>query len=589
MNEERVKRKLSGILSADAVGYSRLMQEDEASTIRTLEDSKRLMSELIEQFKGRVVDAPGDNLLAEFSSVVDATECAVKIQQELKTKNAELPDNRKMEFRIGVNVGDVIVDSDRIYGDGVNIAARVEALAEAGGVCISGRVYDQVENKLDLDYQFKGEHAVKNISKPIRVYQVYAKPDVVASDLGIKIEEPDKPSIAVLPFVNMSGDPSQEYFSDGLTEQIITGISKIRHLLVIARNSAFAYKGKAVKVQRVGKELGVRYVLEGSVQKSGERVRITAQLVDAKSGHHLWAENFDRKLEDVFAIQDDITMKVMDALLVTLTQGEQWRRLAGGTSNFSAFNEFLQGIDYFYRLTKGDNSQARSFFEAAIKIDPNYALAHARLAITYVFDILNAWSKSPQESLEQAENSTNKAFELNDSLDWAYMVLTHIHLFRKQHERAIAAAEQAISLNPNGAAAHLLLGIVLNFTGRSKEAIELTKKAIRLNPIPEDTYLNNMAWAYMGCEQYEKAIGLLKKVIPKNPDFLAARVALTTCLSLSGLKKEALESAKELLKMNPNFSLDFAVQWARYKNKSDLERMIEALSKAGIPEHSPKE
>ena len=312
-------------------------------------------------------------------------------------------------------------------------------------------------------------------------------------------------------------------------------------------------------------------------------------MVDAKSGHHLWAENFDRNLEDIFAIQDEITMKIMDALLVKLTQGEQWRRQAGGTSNFSAFNEFLQGIDYFYRLTKGDNSQARSFFETAIKIDPNYALAHARLALTHVFDIVNAWSKSPHESLEQAENSTKKALELNDSMDWAYFGLAHIHLFRKQHERSIAAAEQAVSLNPNGAAAHVMLGIALNFSGRSKEAIELVKKAIRLNPIPEDSYLINMAWAYMGCEQYEKAIGLLKKVIPKSPDLLVARVALTTCLSLSGFKKEALKSTEELLKIHPNFSLDFAVQWARYKNKSDLKRMIEALRKAGIPEHAPKE
>ena len=265
MTQEGFKRRLTAILSADVVGYSLLMESNEEATIQTLNTYQKSMANLIQQHRGRVVDVTGDNLMAEFASAVDCVNCAMEIQKDLAERNTELPDNRKMEFRIGVNVGDVIEEGDRIYGDGVNIAARVETLAEAGGICISGRVYDQVENKLNLDYQFKGEHAVKNISKPIRVYQVYAKPDVVASDLGIKIEEPDKPSIAVLPFVNMSGDPSQEYFSDGLTEQIITGISKIRHLLVIARNSTFAFKGKAIKVQQVGQELGVRYVLEGSV------------------------------------------------------------------------------------------------------------------------------------------------------------------------------------------------------------------------------------------------------------------------------------------------------------------------------------
>ena len=355
MNTRDVKRKLTAILSADVKGYSRLMGEDEVSTVRTLEDYRETMSTLIEQHRGRVVDSPGDNLMAEFASVVDAVRCAVEIQEALRAKNAELPENRRMRFRIGINLGDVIEEGDRIYGDGVNIAARIEGLAEPGGICISGSAYEQIENKLPLGYEYLGEHFVKNIAKPIRVYRVPMEPGGVAeatrrkkraglkmwnwaafagaavllfgagaivawyyfltpstSPTGIPFEQtrsvklPEKPSIAVLPFTNMSGDPEQEYFSDGVTEDLITGLSKVSGLFVIARNSVFTYKGRAVKIERVGQELGVRYVLEGSVRKAGKRVRITAQLVDASTGGHLWAERYDRDLKDIFALQRDV-------------------------------------------------------------------------------------------------------------------------------------------------------------------------------------------------------------------------------------------------------------------------------------------
>ena len=589
MTQEGFKRKLAAILSADVVGYSRLMENNEEDTIHTLNAYRKSMSTLVQQHRGRIVDATGDNLMAEFASAVDSVNCAMEIQEDLAERNAGLLDNRKMEFRIGVNVGDVVEEGDRIYGDGVNIASRVESLAEAGGICISGRVYDQVENKLNLEYGFMGEHSVKNISKPIRVYKLPTKSVITATDLGIEIEPTDIPSIAVLPFVNMSGDPSQEYFSDGLTEQIITGISKIRRLLVIARNSTFAYKGKAVKVQKVGQELGVRYVLEGSVQKSGDRLRITAQLVEAKNGHHLWAENFDRKLEDIFDIQDEITMKIMDALSIKLTLGEQWRRWAGGTTNFAAFNECILGLDYFYKNTEGDNSQARLFFETAIELDANYANAYVWLAQTHVQDIWFGFSKSPLESLKQAEKLSQKALELNDSIGITYSVMSQIYLLRRQHEKAIEAVEKAVSLNPNGASAHLILGLVLMFSGRSEEALELQKKAIRLNPIPEITYIVNLANAYLHCGQYDKAIALFKKATQVNPDHLLARLWLTVCLIFSGRRKEAFKSTEKVLKINPKYSLEYFSQWATYKYKSDLERMVEALRKAGIPEHSPKE
>ena len=325
MVQEGFKRKLTAILSADVVGYSRLMRDDEDSTIRTLTNYRSAISNRIQKFRGHVVDATGDNLLAEFTSVVDAVNCAVEIQRELSERNAELPEERKMEFRIGVNLGDVVEEEGRIYGDGVNIAARIEGMAEAGGVCLSGTVYDSIENKLELEYEYMGEQKVKNIQKPIRLYHVQMRskaPAVV--DFGEKkaLPVPDKPSIAVLPFKNLSGDPGQEFFSDGFTEDIITTLAKIPRMFVIARESSFTFKGKSVKIQEIGRDLGVRYVLEGSIQKFGDQIRITAQLIDATNGHHLWAEKYDRELKDIFAMRDEITMKIAAALQVKLTEGE---------------------------------------------------------------------------------------------------------------------------------------------------------------------------------------------------------------------------------------------------------------------------
>ena len=345
--EERVKRKLSAILSADVVGFSRLMGEDELATVRTLEAYREMVTEVIRNYGGRVVDSPGDNILAEFASAVDAVECAVEIQKELKAKNAELPENRRMEFRIGMNLGDVIEEGERIYGDGVNVAARIEGLAEGGGICISRNVYDQVKSKLSLDYEHLGEHTVKNIAEPISVFRILTELAVAGPNISKGFELPDKPSIAVLPFVNMSGDPEQEYFSDGISEEIITGLSKIPQMFVIARNSSFTYKGKPVKAQVVSEELGVRYILEGSIRKSGNRIRITAQLIDAQTGHHLWAERYDRDMGDIFALQDEITMKILTALQVELTEGQQANVYGKGTDNFEAYMKYLQARKFY--------------------------------------------------------------------------------------------------------------------------------------------------------------------------------------------------------------------------------------------------
>ncbi|NIS71325.1 MAG: adenylate/guanylate cyclase domain-containing protein, partial [Proteobacteria bacterium] len=373
MPEESFKRKLTAILSADAKGYSRLMREGEEGTVRTLTAYRRAMATLIKKYRGRVVDSPGDNMLAEFASVIDAVECAVEIQRNLQARNAQLPENRKMEFRIGINLGDVIKEGRRIYGDGVNIAARIEGLAEAGGICISGTSYDQVQHKLALKYEYLGEHTVKNVSEPVRIYRLLKETETAIANVLPSRELPEKPSIAVLPFTNMTGDTQQEYFADGITENIITALSKVSEMFVIARNSVFTYKGRPVKVQQVSEELGVRYVLEGSVQKAGDRVRITGQLVDATTGHHLWAEQYDRGVTDFFDLLDEITREIVIALQVELTAGEQ-ARLAQ-THSLKAWGYFVRGVSLLERFARGDNAKARNLFERALEIDPDYPSA----------------------------------------------------------------------------------------------------------------------------------------------------------------------------------------------------------------------
>ena len=355
MDTKGYKRKLSAILSTDVEGYSRMMGEDDEATVHTLIEHREIMSKIIKQYQGRVVDSPGDNLLAEFESVFQGVRCAVEIQQKLAERNAMLPDNRKMEFRIGVNVGDVIEKGQQIYGDGVNIAARLESIAEPGGICISGLVYTQVKNKLKLEYEFIGKKTVKNISEPIPVYRIISVPKTATklNSNNKQIFSPsEKPSIAVLPFVNLSNDPEQEYFSDGITEDLITDLAKISGLFVIARNSVFIYKGKAVKIDVIARELGVRYILEGSVRKVGDRVRITGQLIDAHTGGHLWAERYDRKLTDIFELQDEVTHKIVSALAVKITEDERNRLACKGTKNLQAYDHTLRGLEYFTQFTR---------------------------------------------------------------------------------------------------------------------------------------------------------------------------------------------------------------------------------------------
>ena len=458
MADEGFKRKLAAILSADVEGYSRLMDDNEEATVRTLTAYRTAIADLVQQFRGRIVDTTGDNLMAEFTSVVDAVNCAVEIQRELAERNAELPYNRKMEFRIGVNLGDVIDEEGRIYGDGVNIAARVESIAEAGGICITGRAYDQVANKLGLEYENLGEHQVKNISASIRVYRVLSYPGAAAHRViqakkvvrhkwriiaialsatmilaiaavtiwehyfhlpPVKMEAtedkefnlPKGPKVAVLPFDNMSGDPEQNYLSDGLTENIITGLSGCPKLFVIARHSSFSYKGKSVNVQQIANELGVRYMIEGSVQKTGNRLRITVQLIDAVAGHHMWAEKYDRDVEDIFILQDEITIRIIEALAVKLTEGDQARIWLNRPANLEAFIKLFKAYELYRQQNKEDNIRARQLIEETIQLDPKLPESYLLMATTYLEGIW--FGESPLFSFAQASKHLKKAMALD--------------------------------------------------------------------------------------------------------------------------------------------------------------------------------
>jgi TolB-like protein/class 3 adenylate cyclase len=631
MADEGFKRKLAAILSADVEGYSRLMDDDEEATVRTLTTYRTAIKDLVQQYRGRIVDTPGDNALAEFTSVVDAVNCAVEIQRELAEKNAELPYNRKMEFRIGINLGDVIEEEDRIYGDGINIAARVESMADAGGICISGRAFDQVANKLGLEYENLGEHQVKNISTPIRVYRVLSFPGaaahrvVQAKDalrrrwrkialpiagaviaaivvLGVwqfyvrrptvepaSIDKmaftlPDKPSIAVLPFDNMSGDPEQDYIADGFTENIITGLSQIPQMFVIARNSVFTYKGKPVKVKQVSEELGVKYVLEGSIQMTGDRLRASAQLIDALTGHHLWAKRYDRDLKQIFALQDEITMKIITALQVKLTEGEQARLRGKGTDNLGAYLKALQAWVYFIRLNKEDNALGRKMFEKAIELDPEYAVACTGMAWTYWIDLIFGWSESPVKSIDRAYELAQKALALDPSLPDTHSLLGSIYSVKNQHEKAIAECEKAITLSPSGADNYHTLADNLIYAGRPEEAIPFSKKAIRLNPFPPGMYLGTLGQAYFFLGRHEEAVAVFEKYKNRESDSLYPWMGLACNYSMLGREREARAAAAEVLRLYPAFSAEYHAMAMPYKNQAYKDRFLEAMRNAGLPE-----
>jgi len=583
MSEIRTKRKLSAILSADVQGYSRLMSEDEVGTIQKLKQYRELMARLIQQYLGRVVDSPGDNLLAEFASILHAAECAVKIQEELKVRNAELHANSRMEFRIGINLGDVVEDEERIYGEGVNIAARMEGLAKAGGICISGAVYEHIKNKLPLDYDYLGEQFVKNITEPVRVYHVQTAAKTVVPEPLKEGLSPGRPSIAVLPFTNMSGDPEQEYFSDGIIEDLITDLCKVSGLFVIARNSVFTYKGKPVKVEEVGRELGVRYVLEGSVRKANSKVRITAQLVDAATGGHVWAERYDRDLEDIFALQDEVTQKIVSVLAVKLTEDEQVCRVCKckDTCNMEAYDYYLRGLEDFLRITKEANAQARKMFEKSMEADPQYAPALSKFGETYLNDWIYGWAHDPQ-MLEEAFKLAQRAMALDDSLPDAHCLLGRVYLWKMEHQKAIAEVEKAISLEPNNADWLENLGGILTWAGRPDKAIGLIEKAMRLNPKYPAFYLWGLGHAHFLMKQYDEAISAFKRALNVNPNYHPSHFYLAAGYSELDQKEGAQTQVAELLRKWPTGCLEAAKQRLPYKDQAVLERILKAVGKAGL-------
>ena len=631
MAEEGFKRKLTAILSADVEGYSRLMAEDEAATVKTIATYREIMTSLIKQHRGRVVDSPGDNVLAEFSSVVDSVQCAVAVQNEIQARNAELPENRRMQFRIGINLGDVIDEDDRIYGDGVNIAARLEAMADPGGICVSKTAFDQIETKLPLGYEYLGEQSVKNIPKPVGTYRVLMRPDDAGKVIGEKrflgrfsrrtamaaimilvliagglvswniylqqskkvepasVEKmafplPDKPSIGVLPFANMTGDPKQEYFSDGITEEIITALSKTPQLFVIARNSTFSYKGKPVKVQQVAEELGVQFVLEGSVRKAENQVRITAQLIDALSGHHIWAERYDRDIKDIFAVQDDITKKIITALQVRLTIGENARLFARGTESLEAYLRVLQGLEFYWHYNSEGNAKARQIFKEAISLDPDYPEAYARLGWTHWIDVWFRFGKSPRDSIKQAFQSAKKAIALDDSLPTAHGLLASLYMLTRQHERAISEAEKAVALSPNLAELHVYLGQILTFAGKPEEAILHHERSIRLDPFARSSYFHLLGVAYREAGRYEEAITACQKAIQRQPNNFFAHLILASTYIMIGREDEARAEAAEVLRINPKFSVERFVKVRPHIDPANTARFADALRKAGLPD-----
>ena len=624
MTKNGLRRKLTAILSADVEGYSLLMGDDEESTIRTLNNYRETMKMLIEQHRGRVVDATGDNLLAEFASVVDAVNCAAAIQQKLAERNAGLPEKRKMQFRIGVNLGDVVEEGDQIYGDGVNIAARMEGLAAGGGICISGTAFDQVKNKLDLGYEYSGEHTVKNITETVRVYRVLMEPEAAGKLIGEKrpvlisrylaavfivlvigaaafwtyymrftpiVEETisssktalslaEKASIAVLPFSNLSKDPEQEYFSDGITNDLITALSRFGDLLVIASNTVFTYKGKAVNVREVGHELGVRYVLEGSVQKAGDKLRINAQLIEATSGHHLWAEHYNRDLKDLFALQDEIVQILVAQLAVKISTTEQARAMRKDTANLEAYDYLQRGREYYRRITRSANRKARQLFENALELDPNYASAHVGLGWTYFQRVSYGWTEFADQSLQHALDLAHKALSLDESNASAHGLAGHVYAFRAQYNLAINEFQQAININPNDAGSYRNIGWVLLWSGKVDEAIRNLEKSLRLDSSTVSNALWHLGMAYYLKGRYQDAQGALERGVIQRPNFVGYHIALAATFAQIGRHTDAKRSAEKVLQLNPFFEVHN--YGTAFHNPVDRNKILEGLRKAGI-------
>jgi len=628
-----MERRLAAILAADVVGYSRLIREDEAGTLAALKAHREeLIEPKVDERKGRIVKLMGDGILVEFPSAVEAVQCAVEIQHLISDRNAGVPEESRVAYRIGINIGDIVVEDDDIYGDGVNVAARLEGLAEPGGICVSRTVFNHVKGKLDLAFENLGEKEVKNIAEPITVYRVVLDdkaaalvkpvirmptvrrlahwpaiagglllgllgvvglvlwqpwaPDVVpASPRPIAIPLPDKPSIAVLPFANMSDDPQQEYFADGMTDDLITDLSKISGLFVIARNSSFSFKGKSIDVKQVARELGVRYILEGSVRRSGNQVRINTQLVDASTGGHLWAERYDERAENVFALQDQVAREVIAALKVRLTVAdEESLEHRARPINLEAYEWLLKGRKELAALDRESTVQAKAFFERAIEADPTYARAYTNLGL-YYWREWRIWGRGKEINLKKAKDVGRNAVELDSLSAGARVLLAVAHQTDGEHVEADKWGSEALRLKPTQAETLGNLGAYLLNAGRYNEAIVTLSNAVRLDPLHPPQWVSWLGHAYIMFGETQKAIKVLKDGIARGPDYIAYHVFLAASYAIGDEQEKAQNEAQEVLRLNSGFTTTAYERYAmgNTKNESAVHRMVAALRKAGLP------
>ena len=591
MADRSSRRKLAAILSADVVGYSQLMAANEAATVETLKSYRDIIGRLVVRHGGRVVNAPGDAMLAEFPSAVEAIQAAVEIQKAVEGHNTELESERRMQFRIGVNLGDVIEEADgTIYGDGVNIAARMEALAEGGGVCISSIVYDAVEGKLSYGFDFLGEQKVKNISRPVRAYRVRSEPKPISRPSSHAQRTNGRPSIAVLPFTNMSGDPDQEYFSDGITEDIITELSRFHEFTVIARNSSFRYKGLSPRSEDVGRELGVRYVVEGSVRKIGNRVRITVQLIDSTSDAHIWAERYDRGLDDIFAIQDEVT----EAVVVRISEGIKGARALHARSRPShsanAYDLVLQARPYRTAHTAEASEIATRLLKEAIELDPNFALAHASLAFVRAGQFEEGWAGEPDATLAEALAAAKRAVALDDSDGYAHASLAYVLLKFGEFDRAEQEIGVALSLNPNHVNIIMTSGWISIVNCNPERAIEIIKRARRLNPLIGGWELWTLGQAYLDAKRYQDALDSFAKVMDPPTDMFLERAI---CHAYLGQENDAraslrkyLQRAKEELSSFPGDDSaawrTFLLRYCTRRHREVTDHFIDGARQAGL-------
>lgn len=583
---DRVERRLAAVLAADVVGYSRLMGADEVGTLEALKAYRReIFDPAIAEHRGRIVKTTGDGMLVEFASAVDAVTCAMAVQGWMAERNGEAA--QKINFRIGINVGDIIIDGDDIFGDGVNVAARVESECEPGGVCLSGSAFEQVRGKIAFDFDDLGERSLKNIDRPVRLYA--AHPAGPAPTTGARAEPakplalPDKPSIAVLPFQNMSGDPEQEYFADGMVEEIITALSRFKWLFVIARTSSFTYKGRAVDVKKVGHELGVRYVLEGSVRKASGRVRITGQLIDTVTGAHLWADRFDGDLTDVFTLQDQVTVAVVSTI-----EPKLWRTEIGATlrrpENLSAYDFFLRAMRPYYLGTREGFTEALQLFHRALELDPQYGFVAALAGSCHMFNILLGYARDPQSEGTEAIRLLRLALKIDEDDPDTLSVASSVMAFLSgDYERAVELADRAAELNPNSARAWSNRGWTYKLSGRPAEAIPSFDRALRMSPIDPMNYLTlvGMGLAYIEVCRFDEAVAAAKKALHQHPSFPPIHRCLASAFAHQGHDAEAHEAAIRLLELEPQFRVS---TWVARRGRQHSQQLIDGLRKAGLPE-----